>query len=319
MLIQFLLLTGGFVLLVKGADWLISGASALGKKFNIPDLAIGLTIVAFGTSAPELVVNALAAFADKPFLVFGNVIGSNNINLFVILGITGLITPLAVKSSTAWREIPISFGAIVVLFLLANDFSRENLSWLSRIDGLLLMALFAGFLFYVYKQLKTDEIVAEIQVKHLSNMKIMLLILVGIGGLIGGGKMVMTGAVEIARILGVSEKIIGLTIVALGTSLPELTTSVVAALRKNIDIAVGNIIGSNVFNIFLILSVSSLIRPISYDASFNTDLYLLAGGTFFLFIAMFTGGRKKLDRWEALILLLAYVVYTYFLIRNEVH
>ena len=181
------------------------------------------------------------------------------------------------------------------------------------------MALFAGFLFYVYKQLKTDEIVAEIQVKHLSNMKIMLLILVGIGGLIGGGKMVMTGAVEIARILGVSEKIIGLTIVALGTSLPELTTSVVAALRKNIDIAVGNIIGSNVFNIFLILSVSSLIRPISYDSSFNTDLYLLAGGTFFLFIAMFTGGRKKLDRWEALILLLAYVVYTYFLIRNEVH
>ncbi|MCW0483326.1 calcium/sodium antiporter [Gaoshiqia sediminis] len=318
MLLQVLLLVGGFVLLIKGADWLITGASALGKKFNISDLAIGLTIVAFGTSAPELVVNAIASFNDKPDLVFGNVIGSNNINLFVILGITGLITPLAVKSSTAWKEIPISFGAIMVLFVLANDFAFDHSSLLSRIDGLLLMGLFVSFLFYVYKEIKSDVIHADLHLQHLSNLKIALFILIGIGGLVGGGKMVMTGAVEIARMLGVSEKIIGLTIVALGTSLPELMTSVVAALKKNVDIAVGNIIGSNVFNIFLILSVSSLIRPISFQASFNTDLYVLAGGTLFLFLAMFAGGRKQLDRWEAAILLLAYLAYTYLLIRQEV-
>ncbi|WP_423129125.1 calcium/sodium antiporter [Gaoshiqia sp. Z1-71] len=319
MVLQVLLLVVGFVLLIKGADWLVSGASALGKKFNISDLAIGLTIVAFGTSAPELVVNAIAAFENKPELIFGNVIGSNNINLFVILGLTGLITPLAVKSSTAWREIPLSFGAIVVLFLLANNLFLYGSPWLSRLDGLVLMLMFVLFLFYVYRQLKSDIIQAEDGVKELTNLKIVFFVLIGIAGLVGGGKMVMNSAVAIAQNLGVSEKIIGLTIVALGTSLPELSTSVVAALKKNVDIAVGNIIGSNIFNIFLILSVSSLIRPITYNQSFNTDLYLLAGGTLFLYLAMFTGGRKKLDRWEAALLLIAYLVYTWLLIRQEIH
>ncbi len=317
MILQIALLVLGFLLLIKGADWFIKGASALGRKFNISDLAIGLTIVAFGTSAPELVVNSFAAFQNHSDMVFGNVIGSNLINLFVILGIAGLISPMVVQSSTAWKEIPMSFIAVIIIFLLTNNFFVSDTKVLSRIDGLILLFLFALFLWYVYKQLKTDTAEIPVEVKSLSTPKIWVYLIVGMAGLILGGKMVVNNASTIATAFGVSEKIIGLTIVALGTSLPELATSVIAALKKNNDIAVGNIIGSNIFNLFLILPVSSLIRPMAYDASFNTDLYLLAGGTLFLLLAMFTGGTKKLDRWEAGLLLICYLIYSTLLIWQE--
>ena len=317
MILQIALLVLGFLLLIKGADWFIKGASALGRKFNISDLAIGLTIVAFGTSAPELVVNSFAAFQNHSDMVFGNVIGSNLINLFVILGIAGLITPMVVQSSTAWKEIPMSFIAVIIIFLLTNNFFVSDTKVLSRIDGLILLFLFALFLWYVYKQLKTDTAEVPVEVIILSTPKIWVYLITGMAGLIIGGKMVVTNASTIATAFGVSEKIIGLTIVALGTSLPELATSVIAALKKNNDIAVGNIIGSNIFNLFLILPISSFIRPMAYDASFNTDLYLLAGGTLFLLLAMFTGGTKKLDRWEAGLLLICYLIYSTLLIWQE--
>lgn len=318
MILNLSLLTLGLVLLIKGADWLVSGASALAKKHNISDLAIGLTVVAFGTSAPELVVNIIATSQNYHDIVLGNIIGSNIANLFLILGITGLIYPLIVQSGTIWREIPLSLVAAILLFLLANNFFIHNNSVISRIDGLILLLMFALFLYYVYKQLKSDDVPNELDLNPMQGLKIYTLIVIGLTGLVLGGRVVVNNAIEIATLLGVSEKIIGLTIVALGTSLPELATSAVAALKKNTNIAVGNIIGSNIFNIFLIMGVSSIVNPVSYNTVFNTDIYLFAGGTLLLFLAMFTGGRKKLDRWEAAILLIIYIAYTIWLISKEI-
>lgn len=317
MIFQIFLLILGLVLLIKGADWLVGGATALAKKYKVSDLAIGLTIVAFGTSAPELVVNTFASFQNHADIVFGNVIGSNNFNLFIILGIAGLITPLTVQSSTVWKEIPLSFFAIVILFVLTNDFLSQDTNVLSRGDGLILLVLFILFLIYVYLQLRTDTSEPITDAKHYSPLKIWGFIVLGLAGLVIGGNLVVTNAVEIATILGMSEKVIGLTIVAAGTSLPELATSVVAALKKNSNIAVGNIIGSNIFNIFFILAASSIINPIGYDRLFNTDLYILAGGTAFLFIVMFIGQKKKLDKWQAGVLLFSYIGYMVYLIGKE--
>lgn len=315
MIIAFLLLLAGFVLLIKGADWLVNGASALAKKHRVSDLAIGLTVVAFGTSAPELVVNAFAAFDGHHNIVLGNIIGSNNFNLFIILGIAGLITPMAVQTSTVWKEIPISLFAALLLLFSANELFIGQTKTISRIDGVILLLLFAAFIWYVFKQLKTspEHIITQ---SNYSNLKIWVLIGLGLAGLVIGGKLIVNNAVEIATAFGVSEKIIGLTIIAAGTSLPELATSVVAAVKKNNDIAVGNIIGSNIFNIFLILGISSLIRPIQFDTIFNADLLILIGGTLFLFVAMFTGKKHKLDRWEAGILPVVYIGYLLFVIIN---
>ena len=310
----------GLILLIKGADWLVNGASALAKKHNISDIAIGLTIVAFGTSAPELVVNTFAAAKGYHDIVLGNIIGSNIFNLFAILGIAGIITPLAVQTSTVWKEIPLSLLAVVALYILANDglFFGSAQDIIGRFDGILLLALFGYFLYYVYKNLKNDSPTFEPPSNVKSNGTIWLLIVVGLAGLVAGGRIVVVNAVNIATLLGVSEKIIGLTIVAAGTSLPELATSAVAAFRKNNDIAVGNIIGSNIFNIFLILGLSSIINPVVFTPSFNVDILVLTTGTLLVFVAMFTGKQKKLDRWEAALLLLGFVAYTAYLVAREV-
>lgn len=321
MILPIILLVAGLAILIFGANFMVEGASALAKKFNISNLAIGLTVVAFGTSAPELVVNTFAAVQGHQDIVFGNVLGSNNFNLFIILGITGLITPLAVQSSTAWKEIPISFLAVIILFFLVNDnlLSDSDSGILSSLDGGILLVFFAAFLFYVYKQLKSDPSETEevINVPIYPGWKMALFIIGGLGGLVLGGHLVVNNAIGIAESLGISQKIIGLTVVAAGTSLPELATSVVAALKKNADIAVGNIIGSNIFNIFLILGASSSLNAIGFAPAFNIDLYILAGGTIFLFLAMFMGGRKKLDRWESAILLISYLAYTVYLVMQE--
>ena len=244
---------------------------------------------------------------------------SNIFNLLAILGITGLITPLVVQSSTVWKEIPLSFLAIIMTYFLANDFISSTNPTLSFIDGLCLFALFGFFLFYVYKQLKTDPAKKEEStVKEMATWKIAGLIIIGLAGLIFGGKMVVTNAVEIATTLGVSQKIIGLTIVAIGTSLPELITSIVAALKKKSDIAVGNIIGSNIFNVFAILGVSAIIKPIAYNDKFNFDLYVLGAGTLFLFGVMFIHHNKTITKWKAAILLVGYIVYTVILIGHEI-
>jgi cation:H+ antiporter len=319
MLISIVIIIAGFVLLIKGADWLVTGSSALAKKYNVSDLVIGLTIVSFGTSAPELVVNSVASFQQHSDIVFGNILGSNIVNLFLILGIAGLVNPILVHTNTVWKEIPVSVLAIVVLYVLSNGFLPGQINILTRFDGLILLTFFGGFLFYIYQQMKADRNDPEsLSIQNLTAWKIGLLIIGGLAGLIFGGKLVVDSAVKIATALGVSEKIIGLTIIAVGTSLPELMTSVVAAVKKNSDIALGNIIGSNIFNIFFILSVSSIINPVQFNTSFNLELYILAGGTLLLFAAMFTGGKKRLDRWEAIVLLGCYIFYTAYLVWREI-
>ncbi len=313
MLINSLLLLAGFAVLIYGADALVSGASALARKFKIPDLTIGLTIVAFGTSAPELVVSVVAAFNNHQDIVFGNVIGSNIFNLFIILGISGVIYPIKVQTSTVWKEIPVSFFAVLLLFVLSADIFADKDPILSRFDGAVLLAVFSAFLLYVFKYLKNEAIAETTERKDLSPLRIFLKITLGLAGLIVGGRFVVMGAVEIATVLGMSEKVIGLTVVAAGTSLPELATSLVAAFRKNSDIAVGNIIGSNIFNFLLIPGITAILSPIAYHFGFNIEMGLLAAGTVFLFVAMFTGIRKKLDRWEAAVLIVIYLAYTVFL------
>ncbi len=316
MLLPLLLLFAGFILLIKSAGWLVTGASALARKYMVSELVIGLTIVAFGTSAPEMVVNVFASFQGHQVMAFSNIVGSNLFNLLAILGIVGLISPVIVQASTVWKEIPISLFAVIVLLLLGNDFWITPQPMLSRIDGIIFLILFGLFLLYIFKQLKRQEKNQQTTVAvSFSSQKIFFLTTGGLAGLIIGGKLIVDNAVELAQMFNISEKVIGVTIVAAGTSLPELATSVVAALKKNKDIAVGNIIGSNIFNIFLILGLSTVIAPFPYQTQFNPDLFFLTGGSLFLFLAMFTGYRKKLDRWEAFILLLLFGVYLFFLFK----
>ncbi|MCF7858515.1 MAG: calcium/sodium antiporter [Candidatus Cloacimonetes bacterium] len=317
MILQTLLLVFGFLLLIIGAQYFVEGSSSLARKYNVSNLVIGLTLVAFGTSAPELVVNTFASFQKHQDIVFGNIIGSNNFNIFIILGITGLITPLVVQSQTVWKEIPISIFAVLTLYFLSNELFFSNLRILTRLDGIILLIIFVFFLVYIFRQMKADQKEPKLAAVVLSKIQIWTFILAGITGLILGGKLVVDNAVKLAINFGFSEKIIGITIIAAGTSLPELATSVTAAIKKNMDIAVGNIIGSNIFNIFFVLGISSLIRPMSYRKEFNSDLYVLACGTVLLFIAMFTGEKKKLDRWEAGILLLLYIGYSIYIVYQE--
>lgn len=317
MLFSIFLLLLGFVVLIKGADWLVDGATFLAKKNNIPNIVIGLTIVAFGTSAPELVVNTVASYEKHSDIVLGNIIGSNNFNLFMILGIVGIIYPITIQSSTMKNEIPISLFAAILLLVLANGYLPYDDMGLSRIDGAILLVMFLLFLYYIFQKMKNDKNTVEVEIVEITIFKIWGLIVIGLAGLIIGGKLIVDNAVNIASQLGVSQKIIGLTIIAAGTSLPELMTSVVAALKKNSDIAIGNIIGSNIFNIFLILSISALVRPIEYKEVFNMDVYILIGGTIFLFTSMFTGKKMKLDRFEATLLLLTFIGYTAYLVSKE--
>lgn len=316
MILALILIIIGFVALIYGANWLVNGASSLAKKNNISDLVIGLTIVAFGTSAPELVVNSVASSDGFSEIVLGNIIGSNNFNLFIILGIASIIYPIAVQQSTLKKEIPISLFAAVLFLALANDFLMDSITEISRWDALIMLLLFGGFIYYIFKQMKTEKS-EEFSYMPKSNSAIFVLILFGFVGLIVGGKLVVDNAIIVATDLGVSQKIIGLTIIAAGTSLPELVTSVVAALKKNSDIAIGNVIGSNIFNILLVIPISAMIRPINYTPNFNTDFLILIGGTVFLIGAIWLGNSKKVERWHGLVLIGFYLGYTGYLISKE--
>lgn len=313
----------GFAVLIKGADFLVNGSSSLAKKMNVSNLAIGLTVVAFGTSTPELIVSTLAALDGKSDASFGNVIGSNNFNLLLILGVAGLIYPLTVQRSTVKYEVPLSILAAVVLFVLVND----NMLWgsavsapevggvLSRIDAFILLLFFVGFMLYIVRTMKNNSDLDQDDVKIYATWLSIVFVVAGLAMLIGGGKLVVDNAIAIAKHFEVSDKLIGLTILAAGTSLPELVTSCVAAYRKNTDIAIGNVIGSNIFNIFFILGITGLISPMEYSAAMNFDVYILLISTVVLMIFMFTINTRKLDRWEAAILLLGYFTYTLYLIQ----
>lgn len=317
MILPFSLIIFGFVALIYGANWLVDGASALAKKYNVSDLVIGLTIVAFGTSAPELVVNSVASYDGLSDIVLGNIIGSNNFNLFIILGIASLVYPIAVQRSTIKGEIPISLLITIVFLLLANEFFLDANKVISRSDAILMLLLFGGFLFYIFRQMKLET---RQETNHTSKpmTKIITLIILGFVGLILGGKLVVDNAILVATDLGVSQKIIGLTIIAAGTSLPELVTSVVAAMKKNSDIAIGNVIGSNIFNILLVIPISSLISPIVFRSNFNQEIGILIAGTLFVFSALVFSKSNKINRWHGFLLLGFYLTYTGYLIAKEI-
>lgn len=316
MILSFILIIVGFVALIYGANWLVNGASSLAKKYGVSDLVIGLTIVAFGTSAPELVVNSVASADGFSDIVMGNIIGSNNFNLFIILGIAALVYPIAVQRSTITKEIPISLFAAVLILVLGNNFFMGSDLEISRWNAAIMLLFFAGFIFYIFKQMKAEP-QEENSFMPKSNTAIFGLIIFGFAGLIVGGKLVVDNAITVATDLGVSQKIIGLTIIAVGTSLPELLTSVVAALKKNSDIAIGNVIGSNVFNILLVVPISAMIRPIAFNTNFNQDIWILIGGTVFIITALILSKAKKITRVHGAIILSVYLIYTGYLVSKE--
>jgi len=306
----------GFIPLIFGATWLVDGASAIAKKRNISNLVIGLTIVAFGTSSPELVVNILAATSGNSGFSFGNVVGSNIINILVILGLSAVVYPMAVKSPTIWIEIPLCLLSAVILLVIANDtiLDGSSVSSISRTDGLLLIGFFFVFIYYSWFAMKRPDEHHEIKLKDISTGKSVLLVIVGMILLAGGGQVIVYFAKIFAVDYGISDRIIGLTILSVGTSLPELSTSMVAAFKKNVDISIGNIIGSNLFNTFLILGVSSTIQPIKLDVGSNLDLLINILATILVFIFVFTRKGRKIDRLEGSIMVLVFVVYMYFVL-----
>jgi cation:H+ antiporter len=320
MLLAISLLLIGFVILIKGADFLVGGASSMAKKFNISNIAIGLTVVSFGTSAPELLVSVTSSLKGYNSAAFGNIIGSNNFNLLFILGVAGIIYPLVVLRNTVRYEVPLSLLAAFVLYVLVNDTSLWGgvSNELSRLDSVILLAFFGLFMLYIYRTMtNATDLDQSNSIKLYSTPISIGLVVLGLAMLIGGGTMVVDNAIAIAKNYGLSDKLIGLTILAVGTSLPELATSAVAAYKKNTDIAIGNVVGSNIFNIFFILGVTGLIRPLPYDNVMNFDLYVLAASTIVLMIFMFTLNTSKLDRWEAFLMLISYLAYTIFLIGME--
>lgn len=315
-LINIGLVVIGFVLLIKGADFLVNGASSLAKRFNVSDIAIGLTVVAMGTSAPELVVNLVAGAEENKDLVFGNIIGSNIFNIFLILGVSSVIYPLTVQKNALWKEIPYSLFATIVFFVLVNDvlFFNASTSELSSFDGIILIVMFLIFLGYIFMNLQRNPDGELEEIVIFGSLKTTLLIVFGITGLIIGGNLIVDNATAIAQSYGVSQKVIGLTILAAGTSLPELATSAVAAFHKKSDIAVGNIVGSNIFNLLLVLGMTSIVHaPLGYNVDLNIDLYMVMLGTFLLFIFMFTLAKYKLDRAEGMLYLVGFVAYMVYL------
>lgn len=308
----------GLGFLVKGADWLVEGASSVAKKLNVSDLAIGLTVVAFGTSMPELAVGLISVLNGNTDIAIGNVLGSNIANILLILGISSIIYPLSVGRGTVWKEIPMSLLAVILVGIMANDALIDGMSFssLTRTDGLTLLAFFIIFLYYTFgiarsQGGRSDE---EIPAKEMSAGRSVALILSGLALLVLGGKWVVDAAVEIAKGFGVSEALIGLTVVAVGTSLPELATSAIAAYKKKADIAIGNVVGSNIFNVFWILGVSALVRPLPFGSQSNFDIFVAIGASLLLFFMMFIGKRHHLERRDGIVYICLYVAYTTFLV-----
>jgi cation:H+ antiporter len=311
-ILPYLLFIAGFIILIKGADLLVEGASSIAEQFHISDLVIGLTIVAFGTSTPELFVNIIASLKGNTDIAIGNVLGSNISNIFLILGISSIIFPLSVSKGTVWREIPFSLLAVFLFGIMANDhlIDRTGFSVLSRVDGMVFLLCFVIFIYYTFGTAKRIDGMEElVRKKKHALYKSILMSLLGLAGLILGGKWIVHGAVYFATSFGMSESFIGLTIVAVGTSLPELATSAVAAYKRNVEIAVGNVVGSNIFNIFFVLGVSSTIKPLPFKSDTNIDVGVAIIATVLLFVSMFTGQNRSLDRWEGVLFVVMYGIY----------
>jgi len=304
----------GFLPLVKGADFLVDGGSALAKRLNVPTLVIGLTIVAFGTSMPELIVNLFASASGNADIAIGNIVGSNIFNVLAILGVSALVKPLTVKSSTTWVEIPMTLLAAVVVAVLANDMlwggSSIGQSVLSRGDGIIFLLFFAVFMAYIISLSIKGEFDEGLEIRDWGTTKSVVFVIIGLALLVLGGKIIVESAVQAARTFGVTERVIGLTIVSIGTSLPELATSVVAARKGNTDIAVGNIVGSNIFNVFFILGISAVINPIPMNPASNFDIVINIATTLLLMFFVFFPKGRSISRLEGSIFVACYAAYT---------
>lgn len=309
----------GFVALVKGADFLVDGASAIAKRFGISDLVIGLTVVAFGTSMPEFVVNMVSVAEGSTDLAITNILGSNIINTFVILGLTALVYPVISQKRSRDFDIPMSIiaGILVLCFVAVQLPFGESERGIGRIGGIVLLLMFCYFLYNTFRHAKDHPEEADAEaIKPMGVGKAILLVSCGFIGLVVGGELIVKSAVNIAVRCGVSEAIIGLTVVALGTSLPELATSVMAAFKKNSDIALGNVIGSNIFNVFFVLGMSATIRPLPAYEGIELDAIIAASGSVIVWMAVKTNKERKVQRWAGLLLLLIYGGYLTYRLLN---
>lgn len=312
MFVSIVLIIIGFVLLIKGADFLVEGSSNVAKRFHIPEIIIGLTIISIGTSMPELFVSITSALDGYPDMAIGNVIGSNIVNLLFILGLSSIIKSVAFKRETRLIEIPICLFVSIAFMIICN-IGQD----VSRLDGIILIALFILFIIYTIVMAfkgeefdkEDDNVEEEKEAKKGSTLKDVLFIVLGVVALKVGGDLAVDNAVNVAKILGLSEKIISITILAIGTSLPELVTSVSAAIKGKSDIAIGNILGSNIFNMLLIIGTSSLIKPIVYNMSYNKDLIILIAGTAILSLFPLIPPKNKMSRMNGVIYVIMYLGY----------
>ncbi|MBN2093556.1 calcium/sodium antiporter [candidate division KSB1 bacterium] len=314
LLFSFFMILLGFGALIFSADRLVEGSSSLAHRLSVSEIAIGLTVISFGTSAPELAVNILAAFKNESEIVFGNIIGSNLMNLLLVLGASAVIKPLTIKRNTIRKEIPFSLIAILIFLILANDgfINNKPENELTRSEAVILFIFFCAFLWYVFK-LPRNSSSEKFDIIELPLWKTLLFIFLGIAGLALGGHWVVKYSVNVASYFNISHKFIGLTLVAGGTSLPELVTSIVAAKKNRMDMAVGNVIGSNIFNIFFILAVSAGISHLPYDIVLNWDAGLLAFCSAILLILFWMRKKMIIDRWIGLFFLIQYILYIVYL------
>lgn len=313
----YVLLLVGFALLIKGADFFVEGASKIAQSLRVSPLLIGLTVVAFGTSAPEASVSFIAALEGSSEVAIGNVVGSNIFNITLILGATALVFPLMVQSDTIRKEIPFALLSAVALLVLISDQQLQSLdsNLITRTEGIVLLLFFAIFLYYIFEVARKDRRNSEdthADTANKARLKNSLLTVGGLAGIIFGGSLVVENSVQIALSLGMSETLVGLTIVAVGTSLPELVTSITAALKKQVDIALGNIIGSNIFNIFFVLGTSAVIHPLTVDSKIFTDIFLMIAVTILLMVLSRT--KYTVSRIEGGLLAAIYIVYLVFII-----
>lgn len=320
MLVSLLFFALGLVIVSFSAGRMVDGASSLAKRMNIPDIVIGLTIVALGTSAPELVISIVSALDGKGDLAVGNVVGSNIFNILVILGISATIYPLTLQRNTIWKEIPLSLLAAIIVFVMAGDMfiDGSGQNQIQRSDGIVLLGFFAIYLYYTFSIAKKGQHNSEEgQYKSYPVWLSLLMVIGGIVGLTLGGKIMVDNAVNIAKTLGISDSVIALTLVAAGTSIPELATSIAAAMKRNADIAIGNIIGSNIFNVFLILGMSATISPLYPKGLTMLDFSVCIGASVLLFVSCFVLRPMTLYRIEGWTMLLLYVGYTVWLIGHS--
>ena len=320
MILQLLILIAGLLLILFGANYLVDGSSSIAKKFGLSEFIIGLTIVGIGTSTPEMVVSFLSAFQGKADMAIGNVVGSNIFNTLMILGVTAVICPVKISRNAVRKDLPLNISVTALLIILglnATLFGIGKDNVISRIDGIILLAIFAWYLWSSFKNDSDQESSEESDPAKNYSMPIsIVMILGGLAGLVIGGRLFVNSATEIAKTLGMSEKFIAITIMAAGTSMPELATSVVAALKKRGQLALGNVIGSNISNILFILGGSALIHPLSFSGMSAVDLATLFIGSVLILTSAITFKKKQVDRIEGLILLAVEAGYMWYLIAN---